>query len=115
MEVNLRVSLRSAGPEPLVGAVAKKGAVGAREWVRSSSRVRPPHTSDGAAAFDTSPDLLEVHAEIRVRMPEPRVPLDRLPVFTLVSHFPVIGFAPQKVARATRQPPWRFLSQSVAK
>jgi hypothetical protein len=83
--------------------------------MRSPCRVRPPHTPHGAAAFDASPDLLEVHAEIRVRMPEPRVPLDRLPVFTLASHFPVIGFAPQKVARATRQPPWRFLSQSVAK
>ena len=115
MEVGLRASLRSAASEPVVAAVAKKRAVRAREWVGSSRRIRAPHTPDGAAAFDTSPDLLEVHAEIRVRIPEPRVPLNCLRVFPLNGHTPVIGFAPQKVARATRQPPWRFLSPSVAK
>ncbi len=115
MKVGLRVSLRSAGSERVLAAVAKKGAVGAWKWVQSSCRVRLPHAPDGAAAFDASPDLLEVHAEMRVRMKESRVHLDRLLVFTLGGHPLVIGFAPQKVARATRQPPWRFLSQVGAK
>ena len=96
-------------------AVAKKRAVGAGKGMRSPCRVRPPHAPDGAAAFDASPDLLEVHAEVRVRIKDPRVRLDRLLVFSLGGHTPVIGFAPQKVARATQRPPWRFLSQSEAK
>ena len=109
MEVGPRVSLRSAASEPVVAAVAKKRAVRAWEWLGRSRRIRLPHTLDGAAAFDTSPDLLEVHAKIRVRMPQPRVTLDRFVVFPLNSHIPVIGFAPQKVARAARQLPWPFL------
>ena len=85
-------------------AVAKKRAVGAGKGMRSPCRVRLPHTPDGAAAFDASPDLLEVYAEVRVRIKDPRVRLDRLLVFTLGGHAPVIGFAPKKVARATQRP-----------
>jgi hypothetical protein len=102
---SVRACVRSAGCEPVVSAVAKKRAVGAWEWLGSSRRVRPPHTSDGAAAFDAGRDLLEMHAKIRVRMPQPRVLLVRLLVFTLNGHITVIGFAPEKVARATWQPP----------
>jgi hypothetical protein len=111
----LRVSRRLAAPEGVVAAVAKKRAVGAWKRVRNSRGVRSPHAPHGAATFDTSPDLLEVHAKIRVRMLEPWVPLGRLFVCALDGHIPVIGFAPQKVARAARQLPWRFLSPSVAK
>jgi len=63
-----------------------------------------PHTPDGAATFDARPDLLEVRSEVRVRVVDPGVRLDRWLVFTLGSHAPVIGFAPQKVARATQGP-----------
>jgi len=72
--------------------------------MRSPCRVRLPHTPDGAAAFDASPDLLEVHSEVRVRIEDPRVRLDGWLVFTLGGHAPVIGFAPQKVARAAQRP-----------
>ena len=101
MGVHLRASLRSAGPEPVVAAVAKKGAVGAREWVGRSSRVRAPHTPDGAAAFDASPDLLEVHAEVRVGMNEPRVRLDQWLVFSLGGHTLLSVLPPKKL----REPP----------
>ena len=82
-------------------AVAKKRAVGARKGMRSPCRVRLPHTPDGAAAFDASPDLLEVYAEVRVRIKDPRVRLDRWLVFTLGGHTLVIGFAPQNVVLGT--------------
>lgn len=103
MEVWLRAFLRSAASECVGVAVAKKRAVGAGKGMRSPCRVRLPHTPDGAAAFDASPDLLEVHSEVRVRVMDPRVRLDGLLVFTLGGHSPVIGFAPQKVARATQR------------
>jgi hypothetical protein len=93
----LRVSRRLSTLEGVVAAVAKKRAVGAWKWVRISSRVRPPHTPDGAAAFDTSPDLLEVHAEVRVRMTEPRVHLDRLLFFTLGGHTLLSVLPPKKL------------------
>ena len=69
--------------------------------MRSPCRVRLPHTPDGAAAFDASPDLLEVHSEVRVRMKEPRVHLERLIVFTLGGH-PLLSVLPPK---KLREPP----------
>jgi hypothetical protein len=67
----------------------------------SPCRVRPPHTPHGAAAFDATPDLLEVHAEVRVRMNEPRVHLERLLVFTLGGHSLLSVLPPKKL----REPP----------
>ena len=101
MEVGLRALLRSAASECVGVAVAKKRAVGAWKGMRSPCRVRPPYTPDGAAAFDASPDLLEVHAEVRVRMNEPRVRLDQLLVFSLGGHTLLSVLPPKKL----REPP----------
>jgi len=105
MEVGLRALLRSAASECVGVAVAKKRAVGAWKGMRSPCRVRPPYTPDGAAAFDASPDLLEVHAEVRVRMNEPRVHLERLLVFTLGGHSLLSVLPPKKL----REPPSALL------
>ena len=110
----IRASLRSSGDERMLGAVAKKRAVGSRKRIGSSHGVCPPHTLDRAAALDARRDLIEVHAKIRVCMTQTGVPFDLLLAFTLNAHIPVIGFAPQKVARTTRRHPCRFLTQSGA-
>jgi hypothetical protein len=95
----------------MVDAVAKKRAVGTWERIVGSRGVCPPHTLDRAAALDASRDLIEVHAKIRVCVPQAGVPFDRLFVFALDAHIPVIGFAPEKVDRTTRRGPCRFLTQ----
>ena len=110
----IRASLRSSGDERMLGAVAKKRAVGSRKRIGSSHGVCPPHTLDRAAALDARRDLIEVHAKIRICMTQTGVPFDLLLSFTLNAHIPVIGFAPQKVARTTRRHPRRFLTQSDA-
>jgi hypothetical protein len=69
--------------------------------MRSPCRVRPPHTPHGTAAFDARPDLLEVHPEVRVRIKDPRVRLDRLLVFTLGGHSLLSVLPPKKL----REPP----------
>ena len=69
--------------------------------MRSPCRVRLLHAPDGAAAFDASPDLLEVHSEVRVRMNEPRVRLDQWLVFTLGGHTLLSVLPPKKL----REPP----------
>jgi hypothetical protein len=65
--------------------------------MRGPCRVRLPHTPHGAAAFDASPNLLEVNAEVRVRMNEPRVRLDQLRVFSLGGHTLLSVLPPKKL------------------
>jgi hypothetical protein len=115
MQVGLPASPRSAASECVDVAVAKKRAVGAWKGMRSSCRVRPPYTPHGAAAFDTCPDLLQVHAEIRVRMAEPRVGLDSLLVFKVGGHPLLSVLPPKKLREPPSDLPRRFLSPSGAK
>jgi len=83
--------------------------------MRSPCRVRLPHAPDGAAAFDASPDLLEMHSEVRVRVKDPRVCLDLLLVFSLGGHTLLSVLPPKKLREPPGGPPWRSLSRSDAK